>query len=674
MNSPLTLLLGVHVHQPVGNFPAVIAEAHEKSYQPFLRTLYRYPEFRFAVHFSGWLLEELEREYPADMDLVRVMVARGQIELVGGGMAEPVLAAIPHRDRCGQLDALSAHLARHYGVSPTGAWLTERVWEAAIVPALATSKIGYVTVDDYHFLCTGLPATALDGHYTTEEGGHTVDLFPIAEGLRYRLPFAPALDAVAYLEELAARGDRAAIYFDDIEKFGIWPETYDWVYTRGWLTQFIEGVLASPTLITSTYADFRDTHRTRGVVYLPTTSYSEMNEWTLPADAAANYAGLVQRARDENNLARDRPFLRGGIWRNFLTRYPEANWMHKRMLDVSARLAAAPAHPRGAVLRGALYRAQANDAYWHGLFGGIYLPHLRRAIWRNLLEVEAALPATIESAPRDLDLDGSDEVILRSAEVLAAIRVDGLGALHEFSSYRELHNFGDTLRRTVEHYHALITKSETPGVATESNSTGIASPHERVAYKTPLDPRTLIPDRHGRGIFIDSVGHAAEACVISDYQLLSSSAGAASFATSLSEDRGELMKEILLAGATLTVNYHCKAPRATPLASVLHLALPSCDGFGGRYRLSDQSIPCGFGQQLHVAALREIWLEDAELGARLHLHTSQAVEFSAEPYHTASQSEAGFEQIMQAARLELRWVATEQPLSLALTIEAVGEG
>ena len=38
----------------------------------------------------------------------------------------------------------------------------------------------------------------------------------------------------------------AAIYFDDIEKFGIWPETYQWVYEKGWLDNFIQGVLASP--------------------------------------------------------------------------------------------------------------------------------------------------------------------------------------------------------------------------------------------------------------------------------------------------------------------------------------------------------------------------------------------------------------------------------------------
>ena len=391
--STTSLLLGVHAHQPVGNFPAVIDDAHERCYRPFLHTMYRYPAFRYAAHFSGWLLDELCTRYPADMALLAEMVARGQVELFGAGDCEPVLAAIPARDRVGQLRMLSSRLERHFGAAPHGAWLTERVWESSVVPALADSGIRYVTVDDYHFLCTGRDERELDGFFTTEEDGRTIDLFPISEQLRYRLPFSPATDAVGYLEELAAAGRQAAIYFDDIEKFGIWPETYEWVYTRGWLEQFIEGVLASPRIETSTFARFHARATTRGIVYLPTASYSEMNEWTLPAAAARHYAEMLADARHQPSWPDRRAFIRGGIWRNFLSRYPEANWLHKRMLGLSARLDALPGARDDAALRTLLYRAQANDAYWHGLFGGLYLPHLRRAVWQNLLALEAALDA-----------------------------------------------------------------------------------------------------------------------------------------------------------------------------------------------------------------------------------------------------------------------------------------
>ena len=316
----ISLLFGVHAHQPVGNFPEVIAEAHLRCYRMFLQTLERYPGFRFSAHFSGWLLDELLRRYPEDIARMRLMTQRGQIEWFGSGDCEPVLAAIPYRDRISQLVTLSDRIERLFDQRPRGAWLTERVWEPSVLPALADSGIRYVAVDDYHFLCSGQPAERLDSFWTTEEDGRALDLFPISEQARYRLPFSAAADAVGWIEELAGKGQKAAIYFDDIEKFGIWPETHDWVYAKGWLTQFIEGVLRSSLIEPCTYADYHARHDTRGVVYLPTTSYIEMNEWTLPAGSARIYHGLVEQEKSAGRFDAARPYLRGGIWRNFFSR------------------------------------------------------------------------------------------------------------------------------------------------------------------------------------------------------------------------------------------------------------------------------------------------------------------------------------------------------------------
>ncbi len=129
----IDLLLGVHAHQPVGNFESVMVEAHERCYKPFIETLYRFPSFRFSAHFSGWLLSWLMERFPRDMALLREMVARGQVEMFGSGDCEPVLAAIATRDRITQIEVLSKKLQAHFVRPPTGAWLTERVWESTVV-------------------------------------------------------------------------------------------------------------------------------------------------------------------------------------------------------------------------------------------------------------------------------------------------------------------------------------------------------------------------------------------------------------------------------------------------------------------------------------------------------------------------------------------------------------
>src|SRR6266700_7077991 len=99
------------------------------------------------------------------------------------------------------------------------------------------------------------------------------------------------------------------------------------------------------------------------------------------------------------------------------------------MLRVSARLAAAPSrhHDSKAAnelleARDLLLRAQCNDAYWHGIFGGIYAPHLRTDPWRNLIRAETIADQQTPGAlaPRiemlDYDADGAHELLLTAPE------------------------------------------------------------------------------------------------------------------------------------------------------------------------------------------------------------------------------------------------------------------
>jgi len=651
----ITLLFGVHAHQPVGNFPAVIDDAHVRSYGMFLRVMERYPEFRFSVHFSGWLLDVLFERFPDDMARLTAMTRRGQVEWFGSGDCEPVLAAIPHRDRITQIATLSDKIERRFGARPAGAWLTERVWESSVVPALVETGIRYVAVDDYHFLCAGEDGAKLDSFYTTEEDGRCLDLFPISEAARYRLPFSPAAEAVAWLEDLARQGHRASIYFDDIEKFGIWPETYEWVFEKGWLTQFVEKVLASPLIRTDTFADYHAREKTRGIVYLPTTSYIEMNEWTLPAPRAAAYHALIEAEKAAGRFEAHKPFLRGGIWRNFMSRYPEANWMHKRMLDASQRLAMLPPEQYDAAMQEHLHRAQANDAYWHGLFGGLYLPHLRRAVWNNLLALEAALarlappPACVRA---DVDHDGRLEVALRNSELQAFVRDDGDAALVEFSSLALTHNFGDTLRAYAESYHAKIDLAASSHAENGAGG-GITSAHDRVAFLHAILPEDAAPDIRPRGIFLERVSG-------SDGMLhaLSYHAGDQPGTwTWLATGEGWRMEKTYhLDVDSLSVVFRAHGEGLPALIETeLNLALPSCDGYGGRYVLADGSIPGGLGHELDLDGLQRITLDDSELRGALQIGAEQPVRFTAKPHRTVSQSEAGFEKIMQAVCISLAW-------------------
>ena len=594
------------------------------------------------------------------------MVSRGQIELFGAGDAEPVLAAIPQRDRLAQLEALSARLALRFGKVPHGAWLTERVWESSVVPALAQSGIGYATVDDYHFLCTGSDARELDRYFTTEEDGETLDIFPISEALRYRIPFAPADDAVRYIESLAQRGRRAAaIYFDDIEKFGVWPQTYAWVFEQRWLRDFVERVLASPRIESMHFADFHRNTRSGGIVYLPSTSYVEMNQWTLPPPAATAYAEIIEREKRSERYAATKGFVRGGIWRNFLTRYPEANWMHKRMLGLSQRLAQTEGASDDVELRTLLHRAQANDAYWHGLFGGLYLPHLRRGIYASLLALESKLDA--------IDARAAD----RARRPRSRRRRRAVRAQRRHPDRRAVgRHGGDSRARLVRASPQLRRHAAPPSRALSRarwrrRDARASRRRHCVGARADRDSPSDEPPRTSSRTTRRATSRATAGSPTAKFARSTATRRRASTTLRLRSSPRQTAHGSANASrstrARMVIRYDIDTDRAAALRTTLDLAMPSCDGFAGRYIVGDD-IPCGFGQPLDLASAQQLTLDDRCIGGAIELHFSPAARIVARPYRTVSQSEDGFERIMQSATVEATWAISPTTTTIEMRI------
>src|SRR4051812_42209891 len=113
---PLTLLFAIHNHQPDGNFGHVFEAAYRDCYGPLVEALLEAEHVKVALHHTGALFEWIERERPEYFDRLRILVARGQAELLGGGFYEPMLAVLPERDARGQIAMMTEYLERHFGV------------------------------------------------------------------------------------------------------------------------------------------------------------------------------------------------------------------------------------------------------------------------------------------------------------------------------------------------------------------------------------------------------------------------------------------------------------------------------------------------------------------------------------------------------------------------------
>ncbi len=461
MTARISLALTLHNHQPVGNFGWVIAETYERAYLPMLEALERHPGVHVALHYSGPLVSWLREEQPAFLERLAALVERDQIEIVGGGWYEPVLASLPDRDRVAQLRRMAHELERQFGRRPRGAWLAERVWEPNLPTALVEAGYEWTILDDAHFRAAAIPEEALWGPYTTDDQGNVVTVFGTEQGLRYHVPFSPVETVIEHLRSHATEaGDRLGTMGDDGEKFGGWPTTYEHCWTNHWVDDFFAALESNAGwLRTVTPSRWLAEHPPIGRVYVPTGSYAEMGEWALPPEEAIPFSRALHAAQDEH-----RPevrWLRGAMWRNFQIRYREINDLHKQMLRTSALVDALPPGPRRDRALDHLLAGQSNDPYWHGLFGGIYLPDLRLANHGNLIAAEDL--ALGDSPARsgfleDLDLDGKPEVLLANVGEIVSVKPDEGGGIGRWDLRAAWFALGAVLRRRPEAYHEKVRR------------------------------------------------------------------------------------------------------------------------------------------------------------------------------------------------------------------------
>jgi len=501
--APIRFVFGLHLHQPVGNFDHVFEQHVQDVYRPILERLSERDFVPLVLHLSGPLLEWLEQHDSSYLDLLGRLVTDRKIELLLAGFYEPVLASLPRADRIEQIQWMRDAIQKRFGVDARGLWLTERVWEPELAADLSDAGVRYTLVDDRHFLVTGFNSHQLHTPYWTESDGKRVALFPIDERLRYLIPFRPPEETAGYLRELRGAGHQLAVLADDGEKFGGWPGTKEWVYERGWLDHFtgtIGRLIAGGEVQLSTLSDAMDAVPSGGIAYLPTASYREMEGWSLPPDAALRLIELERSLGEERMASPDGALVRGAHWRNFLAKYAESNRMHKKMQALSL-LCRHQGDPDAA--RRAIGRAQCNDAYWHGVFGGLYLPHLREAIWRNLAIAEAELRRGegLTAETLDLDADGHDEIWVHSDQFSAILSPRRGGAVEEYTLFSSGINYANTLTRRREAYHEAALQQYAEAAA---NSDGGAPSIHDLEAGVRMDERPAV-DAEPRALLLDRV-------------------------------------------------------------------------------------------------------------------------------------------------------------------------
>jgi hypothetical protein len=669
---PLRFVFALHNHQPVGNFGHVFENAYRDSYRPFLELLDQYPEIPLALHTSGPLMEWFVEHKPEYIERLRGMVRRGQVEIMGGGFYEPILPMIPPCDRIGQISTYKNYLENLFETRVRGMWVPERVWEQNLVSDIADAGVEYTVLDDLHFRQAGVEDGQMFGYHLSEDNGRLLRIFAAAEPLRYLVPYRDPNETLTYFGDLAARHPDAVVVFaDDGEKFGVWPEMFRHCYEHGWLRRFFDTLRGNRHWIQlCTFAQALDATQPAGHVYLPDASYREMTEWALPLSRLNEYRVLVGELQHDPRWGRLQRFLRAGNWRNFKLRYPETQEMYARMLQISRRIQESTHVDAGtlAQARQELYRAQCNCPWWHGTFGGIYLPHLRSAVYEHLIAAEELL---LEATPRsanwidgetaDLNLDGAPEVCLQNGQLAAYFHPACGGSLYELDLRPIRLNVLATLARRPEAYHDAIRNHQ--GQAWKQGGLDHMLQYDEYLRKS------LIDHFYEPGVTLEQLAARQERelgdFVTGDYQ------------HRLDRNNGELRlilwrdgrvagqkvrvtKEIRLTGDSnnLEVWYILEnCPHEKPLYFAVEFNFAGlAAGADDRYFYHASQPRAGQLQtRQDLANTERIGLVDEWRGLDVSLSLSRGGCIRAFPIQTVSQSEGGFELVHQSTVVMPQW-------------------
>ncbi len=320
--------------------------------------------------------------------------------------------------------------------------------------------------------------------------------------------------------------------------------------------------------------------------------------------------------------------------------------------------------------RNELWRATCNCAYWHGIFGGLYLPHLRDALYRHLIAGERALQENLNVAGGwqfwDVDLDGESEAIGRTNELQAFWRPSHGAALAELDYYPAKFNLVNTLRRYEEGYHSRVNKA---GSASKAEGTSI---HDTLAAKEEHLERYLHYDRHPRHCFLDhfiAPDVTLEQIVRSDYTELGDfhsgswevnqrDENTILFVRSGEVDSGRISVEkmVTLRGAELLVQYRIENTGEERIHAIfapeLNFSLLGGHAEDRYYRL-DGEKPADYylDSRDETSGVRQVDLMNEYDGFTVRFSAEKPLTIWRYPVETVSMSEAGFERVYQSSVL-----------------------
>ena len=407
-------------------------------YKPLARFLYSHPEFKFSFSFTGPQLLYYKKKRNEFLTIIKELVERNQVEIIGGGFYAPVLPLLFPVDRNTQIDMLSTEIRQTVGKRPRGITMFADIWDSSLVNNLQTCGIEYTLLDS-----NSIPENKRNFLYNImHDLGKTVEIFP------YYNEFIPSADTPCdifdkTITKAVEKAEKLDDYFqinpDKIIVLSMNFETISQLVEAKWFEKFADYLknTTDTRIKTGIIDEYRKNQDIMIPAYIPTAMNKTLSDW----------CGYLVRNRNKSSFPNN-------VY-NFMEIYQSCRNLYNRITYMTILINQYKNDKmRKKAAREKLLEAQSGNALLCTYNGPYANTSHRQNAYRSLITAEKFMNEDgkfTETISRfDYTNDGLNEYICRMKGYFAYISLLG-GAVQELDVMKNCGNYADNLSRVFEY-------------------------------------------------------------------------------------------------------------------------------------------------------------------------------------------------------------------------------
>lgn len=415
----------------------IFEKDYENVYKPAAKFLYSHPEFRMSFAFNGVQIDFLQKEYPEFIEILRELISRRQIEILGGGYYDPAFPLLFPMDRTGQIEFLTSTLRSVTGKRPRGITLCASIWDYSLVSCFYNCGMDYVLLDNSLIPDEKQKFVPL----IMSDKGKTISILPLYQEFKPEIQDDPRDYLNLISKKIAKSSKNAPKPLKECVKglnIQFTHEEFQSLVRSGYLEKLYREISEKKDFFDfATPITLVKEAKLRIPVYIASGMSREVGQWGIEPYRA---------------VKADRHYP-VSIY-DFFQIYPQSRALYDRMLYVSMLVNQSHGDKlRKTSAREKLWEAQNGDGFICTSKGAFVSATYRQQAYKKLTEAEKIARQCGEFKETfvsyDYTGDGLNEYICRMNKYFAVISLGG-GAIRELDVLQNSGNFADNLNCVKE--------------------------------------------------------------------------------------------------------------------------------------------------------------------------------------------------------------------------------